>query len=87
MAKYNFFISYSHKDSAVTQDISASLKKLGHSVFTDVELQPGTEWGEVIADAIANSECFIPVITDAFLSSTAARRELRYAVDLSQGRA
>jgi len=87
MAKYNFFISYSHKDSAVTQDLFTSLTKLGYSVFTDAKLQPGTEWVEVIADAIANSECFIPVITDAFLSSVMARRELEYAVNLSQGRA
>ena len=87
MAQYNFFISYSHKDRELLEQVSALLKERGYSVFSDMELMMGVEWAEAIAEAIANSDCFIPMITDAFLTSASTQHELRYASQLSKGRA
>ena len=87
MPKYNFFISCSHKDKNLMNEIATSLRVLGYSVYHDEQLPIGSSWRSVIEETIAESECFIPVITDAFLSSEAAKQELIFSLKLSQGRA
>ena len=85
MAKYNFFISYSIKDRELAQNVAMLLMDKGYTVFYDAGQLAGN-WAEAIADIIRNSDCFMPLITDAFLASQWARRELIYALDTSNER-
>lgn len=87
MAKYNFYISYSHKDTELVGEIYKRLTERGYTCVYDQGITVGTAWVDQIIDFIANSDCFIPVITDHFLESGFARRELTYALQKSAERA
>lgn len=89
MAKYNFFISYSLRDgTAYASEIAELLKQQGYTVWYDIaNLAPGSEWEASVAEALSNSDCFIPVITESYLSSISTREELFFALSQSKERA
>lgn len=88
MNKYNFFISYCHADGReIAEQISKQLTVKGYSVFMDIEtLQSGSDYTKTIAEAIANSDYFIPIITEGYNSSQWAIKELSFACSESRGR-
>lgn len=86
MAKYNFYISYASKDRESAGNVAQGLTEKGYSVAYDLEISPGSDWTEQLADAISNSDCFVPVITDNFLASRVAQNELSYAITKSAQR-
>ncbi|MBQ3016424.1 MAG: toll/interleukin-1 receptor domain-containing protein [Clostridia bacterium] len=87
MAKYNFFISYCHKDgTAYAREIKSRLTERGYSVRMDDELTVGFDFASSIAEAIQNSDCFLPIITDAYSESRAALNELELALRTAKGR-
>lgn len=87
MAKYNFFISYCHKDgTAYAREIKSRLTERGYSVRMDDELTVGFDFASSIAEAIQNSDCFLPIITDAYSESRAALNELELALSTAKGR-
>ena len=86
MAKYEFFLSYAYKDLELAKGVQELLQNYGHSVFKDDGVQAGAEWVEFIAEGIANSAYFIPLITDRFLESRNTRNELSFAIEMSRSR-
>ena len=86
MAKYEFFLSYAYKDLELAKGVQDLLQNYGHSVFKDDGVQAGEEWVEFIAEGIANSAYFIPLITDRFLESRNTRNELSFAIEMSRSR-
>lgn len=88
MNKYNFFISYCKADgSEIAGQISKQLIAKGYSVFMDVDtIQIGSDFTKIIAEAIANCDYFIPIITEGYNSSSWAKNELSFACTESKGR-
>ncbi len=88
MARYNFFISYCRSDGlAYARQITELLTQKGYTVCIAEDSVPaGTDYSEVIAEAIKNSDCFLPVITDNYSSSQWATRELAFAFEVSSSR-
>ena len=89
MAKYNFFISYSRRDGTeIAQLITSLLNQKGYSVWMDnYELRAGDSWRNRIANAIANCDCFLPIITTKYILSKWVRQELEFALSFSKDRA
>jgi len=89
MAKYHFFISYTHRDgNALARALTDDLQKRGYTVFDETDLPvAGEHWFDHIADAISDCDCFLPIVTDEFLSSSSAKSEVSFAISKSQERA
>ena len=87
MAKYQFYISYSHRDGmAIAQWAKKELTARGYTVFLDEDVLPGTDWVESLAEAIRECDAFVPIITEGFLASTIAMQETEFVVRLSHER-
>ena len=85
--KYNFFISYCRKDGyEFAQNLYALLTEKGYSVFFDNEMISGN-FMDTINNAIINCDCFIPVITETYISSEWTFHELKQAMSAANGRA
>ena len=80
MAKYDFFLNYAGKDRELAQIIADLLKERGYSVCDSCDLCAGISYAEKMAHAISESECFVPIITEAYSSSDAVLRELDFAL-------
>ena len=75
MTVHTVFISYSHKDSALKDEIRSKLKiyelqkELSIDVWADDEIAGGDDWAQKIDKALQKSSCGILVVTDNFLTS------------------
>lgn len=88
MAKYNFFISYSRRDGHVlARLLTRGLAERGYSVFWDEDTLGTGNLETAISKAIAECDCFLPIITDGFLNSTWCVQETMLAMKTSQERA
>lgn len=88
MAKYNFFISYARRDGlSYAMLIREELEKRGYSVWLDVESMGVGDFVSAIKDAIANSDCFLPIMTDYYLTAEWAQHEAQFALKMLEGRA
>ena len=89
MARYHFFVSYSSKDGIdLAKALTASLRERGYSVWLDVDsLSPGMDFAQHVYEIISDCDCFLPIITNEFLTSTWAAKEVALAVAKSQERA
>ncbi|HTV31847.1 MAG TPA: toll/interleukin-1 receptor domain-containing protein [Methylocella sp.] len=56
------FISYSHGDRKWAEDLARLMTKRGVSVFSDFDLQPGTEWAEVIRKELEKASALVLLI-------------------------
>ncbi len=88
MAKYNFFISYCHKDGApYAREVRSLLVERGYTVWMDESnLITGFDFASSITEAIQSSDCFLPIITDNYNSSPTAMMELQFALSISKDR-
>lgn len=89
MAKYDFFISYARKDGVeYAKAVADILTKKGYTVWRDdMFLSAGFDYAESISEAIASSNCLLPIVTDAYTSSPSALNELVLAFECSKKRA
>lgn len=88
MAKYDFFLNYSYKDKELAQVISDLLREKGYSVFTDIDsVEIGANYAEQIVRGISESDCFVPIITEAYKNSDYVLNELGVAIEKSNERA
>lgn len=76
---HDIFISYSHSDRSLMHRVRNSLETAGFDVWTDELLDQGDDWEQVIAEAIRNTGCVLPLLTENSAQSRWVRRELSYA--------
>lgn len=79
------FIAYSSKDMRFLSKLRQELRlKATHEVFiAEFLLQPGQEWRREIEANLRKAKFFVPLISQNFLDSPEARRELSEAIDLA----
>lgn len=74
------FVSYAHKDGAVVfQDIRA-LWGDGYRIWYDEGIDPGDEWPEEVAKALANASLFLVFISPNATNSRNVRNEINFAI-------
>lgn len=64
------FISHSSNDEDIYTNLADSLRKQGHTVFNAIDINIGENWIEKIKNALYESDIFIAIITENFLSSS-----------------
>lgn len=78
--KYDVFISYSRKDTAIADQICAAFDKVGISYFIDRQGIVGSgEFPEILADAILESQLFLFLASKNSYSSKYTKKEIFYA--------
>lgn len=78
------FISYAHADDAVVLPLIAGLQERGFRVWYDEGIEDSVLWQKVIAEHLAKSRCVIAFISRAALASPNCRKEINFAVNLSE---
>lgn len=79
--KYDIFISYSRKDSAIVKKFAEELGKAGYKCWMDVDgIETGDEFKRKIALAIKNSRIFLFFSSRESNSSEWTVKEVNYAV-------
>lgn len=75
------FISYSHADRAIADDLSRRLAAEGYRIWLDrLELRAGDSLTEKIAAAIGDMEFLIALVTETSVNSPWCRKELSLAM-------
>jgi nucleotide-binding universal stress UspA family protein len=77
------FISHSHSqtDEPLARKITAALQKAGLEVWDDeVEIFPGENWAEKVAQALRESEAMVVLLTPDALDSKWVDRDIDYAL-------
>ena len=68
------FISYSHKDDRVRQDLDLFLapykRELNLNVWSDKDIPTGDRWSERIDEALASAKVAVLLVSANYLSST-----------------
>ena len=83
--KYDVFISYSRKDSAIVERFADELGKAGFSVWMDVNgIETGDEFKRNIVTAIKESEVFLFFSSEASNASVWTVKEVNVAVMLQK---
>lgn len=78
------FISYAHADDAVVMPLIAGLQDRGFRVWYDEGITDSALWQKVIAEHLAKSYCVIAFISRSALISPNCRKEINFAVNLSE---
>ncbi|MBN1666080.1 MAG: toll/interleukin-1 receptor domain-containing protein, partial [Anaerolineales bacterium] len=74
------FISYGHEDEEFVLRLARDLEGRGAQVWIDRgDLHPGVEWQRSIANAIANCQAFLLVVSKDSLASTYVNQEMALA--------
>lgn len=64
------FVSFSHADEPFVAELTAKLAEAHITYFkADRDIQPATDWGEAIWDAIRDCGVFLPILTPRFIRS------------------
>ena len=84
--RYDVFISYSRKDTAIADQICAAFDKAGISYFIDRQsIGGGMEFPKVLAPAIRDSEVFLFLASANAYDSPFTNREILYAFNKKRG--
>jgi hypothetical protein len=78
------FVSYARVNKPDVDQLVAHLGVLGCQAWVDSSLHGGQEWWDVILQAIADSDVFLPIISRDALNSSACRREFDWAEALGK---
>lgn len=81
MAKYDVFISYSRKDSAIVKFVANKLRSEGLSVWIDEDgIESGDLFKKVITTAIENSACLLFFSSESSNNSAWTAKEIGIAI-------
>ncbi len=75
------FVSYAHKDGIVVYPEIAWLHNAGYRIWYDEGIDPGNEWPDEVANALAKSSFFLVFISDSAVESRNVRNEINYALN------
>ena len=77
---HHIFLSYSHQDTLVMQQIKNHFSDEYLRIWTDENLEPGTAvWEDSIEDAIKSSGCLVVALSPDAKQSKWVKRELAFA--------
>ncbi|MCB1672086.1 MAG: toll/interleukin-1 receptor domain-containing protein [Pseudomonadales bacterium] len=77
----NCFLSYSRSDAEQAQAVRTGLEDRGFGCFQDIEgVRAGDEISQTLGEAIANSDVFIPLLSEASMKSPWVRDEVFLAM-------
>lgn len=75
------FASYAHANADLVYPELVRIRSLGLNIWYDEGIDPGNEWPDAIADAIARASCFVAFITPAAAASINCRNEINFALN------
>lgn len=75
----HIFISYSHADKSIMQEVRGYLIKLDFDVWTDEEIGAGETWAQQVSQAIEQSQCVLALLSPDAKYSEWVNIELQYA--------
>lgn len=75
------FVSYAHADSAVVFPELVRLQEAGYRIWYDEGIDPGNEWPEEIAKALAAAAFVLVFVTPNAVESRNVRNEINYALN------
>src|SRR6056297_2151617 len=78
------FISYSHRDTKEIFTIIENWHSGGYNIWYDEGIDPGNEWPEEIAQALAGCSQFVVFISPSAVASKNVRNEINYALNHSK---
>lgn len=78
--KYDVFVSYSHEDEKVAQQICHLFDEYQISYFLDKgSIKPASNWLEIIAESIKSCKVFLLLVSKNIFASDYSMMELKYA--------
>lgn len=75
------FVSYAHKNAEAVFSHITRLHNVGFRIWYDEGMDPGMDWSDEIADALANAEVFLVFLSEAAIASNNVRKEIIFAID------
>ena len=81
--KYRVFISYSHEDAELVEQIASILRSNGLQPMLDKSFATGQGFTDQIKNFIAHAHVFMPVITKTSITRNWIHQEIGYATALS----
>jgi hypothetical protein len=75
------FVSYSHKDSRIVYPEIARLHQNGFRIWYDEGIDPGNEWPQEVANALARCLFFLVFISPRAVESANVRNEINFAIN------
>ncbi|MBK8026831.1 MAG: TIR domain-containing protein [Chloroflexi bacterium] len=75
------FISYSRRDSLVTEQIVRILREAGLFIWWDRDITPGTSWQEAIQEELDFSQAQIVIVSPESMASDYVRSEYQRFID------
>ena len=80
--KYDIFISYSRKDTAIADQICAALDSVGITYFIDRQgIGIGDKFVQIIVDKIDNSQYFLLLASENAYNARYTPKEIHYAIN------
>jgi hypothetical protein len=87
LGKPTVFLSYSEKDGGLADRLASDLRKADIECWlAPYEIKPGDDWKKEIRQAISRSGYALVLLTEAFVRSTNAARELDILLRSEQSR-
>lgn len=78
---YDAFLSYSTRDREwVRRVLVPNLKRAGLKVFSDQEIQPGSEWERALDQGFTHSRCIVLVMSPDYFASNYTQLEVERAL-------
>ena len=75
------FVSYAHKNADAVFGHITRLREEGFRIWYDEGIDPGADWSDEIATALANAEVFLVFVSNAAVASNNVRKEIVFAID------
>lgn len=78
------FVSYSSRDTALVEQLAATLRRARQDVWFDDELGGGDAWWRMILDKVRDADVIVVALSQNALRSKACQAEVQYALALGK---